>query len=66
MKINLEHDWTVSIHTPTQGVTMYYIISIDQTHVSIHTPTQGVTEQPKTGKQHLNVSIHTPTQGVTA
>ena len=34
----------VSIHTPTQGVTISRAITIGTPQVSIHTPTQGVTE----------------------
>ena len=36
---------TVSIHTPTWGVTLPAIICLINTHVSIHTPTWGVTWQ---------------------
>ena len=33
----------VSIHTPTQGVTVLFILKKGIEYVSIHTPTQGVT-----------------------
>ena len=36
----------VSIHTPTQGVTMNKTDLIKMVAVSIHTPTQGVTKNP--------------------
>ena len=35
--------WTVSIHTPTWGVTFLLVDEGDLTEVSIHTPTWGVT-----------------------
>ena len=34
---------SVSIHTPTQGVTLRTLVFFDSQRVSIHTPTQGVT-----------------------
>jgi hypothetical protein len=34
---------SVSIHTPTQGVTILWTLSNAYDLVSIHTPTQGVT-----------------------
>ena len=37
---------SVSIHTPTQGVTFYHLLKINFYPVSIHTPTQGVTISP--------------------
>ena len=33
----------VSIHTPTQGVTCLFLVTVFKVVVSIHTPTQGVT-----------------------
>ena len=33
----------ISIHTPTQGVTITYIFTFSPMIISIHTPTQGVT-----------------------
>ena len=36
----------VSIHTPTQGVTLVEYLSKELKEVSIHTPTQGVTLRP--------------------
>ena len=33
----------ISIHTPTQGVTLYNVMVFGQAEISIHTPTQGVT-----------------------
>ena len=35
---------TVSIHTPTKGVTSKQLLIMTRWHVSIHTPTKGVTE----------------------
>ena len=55
----------VSIHTPTQGVTMPYMGSKSKIAVSIHTPTQGVTKDIIVSDFLKIVSIHTPTQGVT-
>ena len=55
----------VSIHTPTQGVTMQLENSGQTPQVSIHTPTQGVTGANYDSKLSTKVSIHTPTQGVT-
>ena len=60
--------WTlfdVSIHTPTQGVTINGPTGAACTFVSIHTPTQGVTRPSVVGLSQAVVSIHTPTQGVT-
>ena len=56
---------TVSIHTPTQGVTELYDIVCEWLIVSIHTPTQGVTVASVNQCIMQHVSIHTPTQGVT-
>ena len=56
---------TVSIHTPTQGVTGRGVGIGGGMPVSIHTPTQGVTLHKITTAQVPAVSIHTPTQGVT-
>ena len=58
-------DKRVSIHTPTQGVTVLVIHQAHALHVSIHTPTQGVTVVWVFTHFHVVVSIHTPTQGVT-
>ena len=55
----------VSIHTPTQGVTLYNLIERAAIAVSIHTPTQGVTPGAPGVPVSPLVSIHTPTQGVT-
>ena len=64
-KVNHFYPSSVSIHTPTQGVTIRATEYLQRWKVSIHTPTQGVTGRImfiiKTGI----VSIHTPTQGVT-
>ena len=58
-------DRLISIHTPTQGVTLSATYRLTGEKISIHTPTQGVT----IAKVKLNavcfISIHTPTQGVT-
>ena len=58
-------DYSVSIHTPTQGVTLWDFKSVEFTKVSIHTPTQGVTVSERQRDTWRIVSIHTPTQGVT-
>ena len=59
-------DWlSVSIHTPTQGVTRKVMFRNVGTLVSIHTPTQGVTRRDERYFSVYIVSIHTPTQGVT-
>ena len=55
----------VSIHTPTQGVTLFHTPTHNLQLVSIHTPTQGVTFIDKLIAVEGDVSIHTPTQGVT-
>ena len=56
----------VSIHTPTQGVTLMLLLSVMwYLSVSIHTPTQGVTTLAAVNSRNPRVSIHTPTQGVT-
>ena len=39
----LTHRPTISIHTPTQGVTLISAVNPPSTFISIHTPTQGVT-----------------------
>ena len=56
---------SVSIHTPTQGVTTLAAVNSRNPRVSIHTPTQGVTIVYIGKLYHVPVSIHTPTQGVT-
>ena len=56
----------VSIHTPTQGVTLSSTKLFSSLIVSIHTPTQGVTLTTFVFFESHRVSIHTPTQGVTA
>ena len=55
----------VSIHTPTQGVTVAKVFGGYMCFVSIHTPTQGVTLYLSIRVTDYVVSIHTPTQGVT-
>ena len=60
------HITTVSIHTPTQGVTHNKLSDKQAREVSIHTPTQGVTNEVVNTNLDTQVSIHTPTQGVTA
>ena len=55
----------VSIHTPTQGVTVMECELCVYRQVSIHTPTQGVTIEIIVDLLVSKVSIHTPTQGVT-
>ena len=57
---------SVSIHTPTKGVTDWYSNPHSQRLVSIHTPTKGVTFRPVAPSLRARVSIHTPTKGVTA
>ena len=57
--------YQVSIHTPTQGVTLFQPLSLTRLRVSIHTPTQGVTSLSQSVSLIKGVSIHTPTQGVT-
>ena len=59
------HHYHVSIHTPTQGVTLFYFLRRICIFVSIHTPTQGVTKSKWRNGWRCLVSIHTPTQGVT-
>ena len=56
---------TVSIHTPTRGVTMQMNKVLFPQIVSIHTPTRGVTLQKLPEMFARVVSIHTPTRGVT-
>ena len=56
---------TVSIHTPTKGVTWWQLVNDAPVGVSIHTPTKGVTDPHMTHKSRYQVSIHTPTKGVT-
>ena len=56
---------TVSIHTPTKGVTSYSLVIGRQKWVSIHTPTKGVTLLFLSYGMMILVSIHTPTKGVT-
>ena len=62
--INYNNKLSVSIHTPTQGVTEIKRSRSSFYYVSIHTPTQGVTNAIiiKTGIEY--VSIHTPSLGV--
>ena len=61
----VQRDWQVSIHTPTQGVTQMAAQFGIKAPVSIHTPTQGVTVRLSCCSFIGLVSIHTPTQGVT-
>ena len=57
--------YPISIHTPTQGVTVRQSSNDDIMRISIHTPTQGVTILIRHGIRNTMISIHTPTQGVT-
>ena len=51
--------WSVSIHTPTQGVTVELEGLINEELVSIHTPTQGVTGVAQgVGPFHVFQSTH--------
>ena len=56
---------TVSIHTPTWGVTPPFALLSVWMSVSIHTPTWGVTNNINAPIEATKVSIHTPTWGVT-
>ena len=56
---------SVSIHTPTKGVTCIGHIYFPNWKVSIHTPTKGVTTEWIESVISCLVSIHTPTKGVT-
>ena len=56
---------SISIHTPTQGVTESDNDRTYGVQISIHTPTQGVTSNSFFPWLVTNISIHTPTQGVT-
>ena len=56
---------TISIHTPTQGVTVKINEYLWSKLISIHTPTQGVTFGTEISVNYNPISIHTPTQGVT-
>ena len=56
---------TVSIHTPTWGVTQTKWQLTKLLYVSIHTPTWGVTLNNGHIHYQCEVSIHTPTWGVT-
>ena len=67
---DLKGYWTyqtekVSIHTPIQGVTLYFFLECCYFAVSIHTPIQGVTCSVSLLWGASWVSIHTPIQGVT-
>ena len=55
----------ISIHTPTQGVTLKIRKKDLHSTISIHTPTQGVTFVNFIIWFYHRISIHTPTQGVT-
>ena len=57
---------SVSIHTPTWGVTSGFWKRDKRRWVSIHTPTWGVTICDNIFFLFEQVSIHTPTWGVTA
>ena len=56
---------SVSIHTPTKGVTLGGGVGSPPVEVSIHTPTKGVTNLCSSLCYCFAVSIHTPTKGVT-
>ena len=56
---------SVSIHTPTKGVTKPHPAESADDRVSIHTPTKGVTCHHQRQMCKRKVSIHTPTKGVT-
>ena len=57
--------FSVSIHTPTKGVTWFVCFFAEIARVSIHTPTKGVTNFCFAFCNRFTVSIHTPTKGVT-
>ena len=63
LMVKMDND--ISIHTPTQGVTLVLIFDSLKSVISIHTPTQGVTVIPGIISRAEYISIHTPTQGVT-
>ena len=57
---------SISIHTPTKGVTKARL-DIQAVHgISIHTPTKGVTASNRPLLLKKQISIHTPTKGVTS
>ena len=64
--LGISNRLTVSIHTPTKGVTFSEIKHSIMPNVSIHTPTKGVTKLIDFYTKEWVVSIHTPTKGVTS
>ena len=57
---------TISIHTPTRGVTgIKHGGAVELNGISIHTPTRGVTDSFAAVDGGKDISIHTPTRGVT-
>ena len=56
---------SISIHTPTKGVTDFALDGLEELKISIHTPTKGVTLILCPNWTHDQISIHTPTKGVT-
>ena len=59
------HVFTVSIHAPTWGATVYTVWLDVVCIVSIHAPTWGATEAEIELVRAFRVSIHAPTWGAT-
>ena len=57
--------FSISIHTPAQGVTRTDRTVKVRNTISIHTPAQGVTVLIGKVENSVIISIHTPAQGVT-
>ena len=55
----------VSIHAPTRGATLYFILAPVLFPVSIHAPTRGATLSSHSVITAITVSIHAPTRGAT-
>ena len=55
----------ISIHAPTWGATLIYLICTEFVSISIHAPTWGATILRKLGKSMQRISIHAPTWGAT-
>ncbi len=57
--------WWISIHAPTRGATISFLISCSSFLISIHAPTRGATTLSNTGYITYMISIHAPTRGAT-
>ena len=55
----------ISIHAPTRGATIHFLLNTQDSMISIHAPTRGATILIRAYIRAIQISIHAPTRGAT-